>query len=840
MLDAARAGIEALNARYGGGFYLFTRPRSFDGERWTGWERKRGALLELARLCRGEESSLTVTGDRDALAGTRYLLTLDSDTRLYPGAAGELIGAMLHPLNRPRLDERTGVVIGGHGVLQPRMDTELQSATATDFALIFAGPGGSDPYGGLCGELYMDAFGSGGFAGKGILDTRALLRCTARHIPPGRVLSHDAVEGALLRGGTVGDAAFFDAFPARPLAYFKRLHRWVRGDWQNLPFLFCRDLPEIERWRLFDSLRRSLLPPMTLFAILAGFLLPGEPLAVSAWAALLALLDRLLLALLEGSLRRREGQRLRRFSRLLTGVGGAIVQTFLRLWLLPYEAWICLSAWSPPSGAWRSATKICSSGRPPPRPSRAGAGSGAHLAALWPADAAGPLLLLFSPVILGRSAGLVWLLSPLAALALALPARQGAAALPGADRDYLLAAAGRALGYYRDFCSREDGYLPPDNFQEQPPLGLAHRSSPTNIGLAMLSAAAAAELGFSRRGGAGAASGRMHRHAGAHAPLPGAFLQLVRHPQPLAPAARRRSPPWTAATSAPPSWRCVRRCAAGARRRWPAAGAVGGDGLLALSTTRSAGLFYISYDPEKGRGVGGWYDLMASEAMLTSYLAIARGDAPEKHWRRLSRAQLQKDGYRGLASWTGTMFEYLMPALFLPYEPGSLLGESARFCLYVQKRRRLAGQALGHLRERLLRPRRLAGLPLQGQRLRGPGPQARAGRGYGHRPLCKLSGPGGGPAGRGAESAPPRALRGRGPLRLLGGAGLHPGALPGGGRGEGALLYGPPCGHEHPGRGQRPGEGLIRRRFLRTRPWRPLACCCRSACPRGRRCSAGI
>ena len=175
------------------------------------------------------------------------------------------------------------MVTSGHAVLQPRMSTELASATATDFALIFAGAGGSDPYGGLCGELYMDAFGSGGFAGKGILDARALLRCTASRIKPGRVLSHDAVEGALLRGGFLGDAEFLDAFPAKPLSFYKRLHRWVRGDWQNLPFLFCPALPGIERWRLFDSLRRSLLPPMTLLAILAGFFLPGSAAALPAW-----------------------------------------------------------------------------------------------------------------------------------------------------------------------------------------------------------------------------------------------------------------------------------------------------------------------------------------------------------------------------------------------------------------------------------------------------------------------------------------------------------------------------------------------------------------------------
>ena len=693
VLESARQGIEALNARYGGGFYLFTRPRYFDGRRWTGCERKRGALLELARLCCGEENALSVTGDRAALDGVRYLLTLDADTRIYPGAAGELIGAMLHPLNRPHIDEASGVVTSGHAVLQPRMSTELSSATATDFALIFAGAGGSDPYGGLCGELYMDAFGSGGFAGKGILDARALLRCTASRIKPGRVLSHDAVEGALLRGGFLGDAEFLDAFPAKPLSFYKRLHRWVRGDWQNLPFAFCRDLPGIERWRLFDSLRRSLLPPMTLLAILAGFFLPGSAAALPAWAATLALLDRLLLAMVEESLRR-EARQARRFSRLLTGVGGAIVQTFLRLWLLPYEAWICLSAAA--TALWRMAVshKNLLQWQTAAQAEQGKGGLGAHLLAFWPAILLGLGCLLLSPSILGRSVGLLWLLSPCAAFALALPARRERP-LSQPERDYLLSAAEESFRYYRDFCSREDGYLPPDNFQEQPPLGLAHRSSPTNIGLAMLSAAAAVELGFFPKE---AALGLLERMVDSLERLPrckGHFYNWydTRSLSPLLPAfiSTVDSGNLCAALMA------LRQ----ALRGWGEEALAGRlDKLLdemdfSPLYDRSRGLFYISYDAEKERGAGGWYDLMASEAMLTSYLAVARGQAPLKHWRRLSRALLQKDGYRGLASWTGTMFEYLMPALFLPYTPGSLLHESGRFCVYVQKHRRFAGKPWG-------------------------------------------------------------------------------------------------------------------------------------------------
>ena len=694
ILAAAVEEIHRLNRLHAGGFYLFTRPRNYDGERWSGRERKRGALLELSRLLCDEASALSVTGDWDALAGTRFLLTLDSDTRLYPGAVGELIGTLLHPLNRPVLDAERGVVTRGHGVLQPRLDTDLGSANATDFSIVFAGPGGSDAYGGGCGELYMDAFGRTGFAGKGLIDLRCLLACSEKHIPEGRVLSHDAPEGALLRAGFVGDAAFSDRFPTRPLPYYKRLHRWVRGDWQNFPFLFSPALAAIDRWRLFDSLRRSLYPPMTLLAILAGFLLPGSPLLLSALAALLALTGRVFRALAEGGLRRPERPRPRHYARLLTGVGGAIVQSFLRLWLLPLESWVCLSAAA--TALWRMAVshRRLLQWQTAAQAEQSAARLASHIRALWQSEALGLALLLFGPVILARAAGLLWLLAPLAAWALGLPAAKESA-LTAADRAWLRAAAGESFGYYTRFCTAEEHYLPPDNFQEQPPVGVAHRTSPTNIGLCLLSFVAACDLEIIEKQEAASCIARildtleaMPRFAGHYynwydtrtlAPLPPALLSTVDSGNLCAALIALRQ--------------ALLQCGEDTLAARVKALADAMDFSLLYDQKRS--LFFICYEPESGRGLGGWYDLMASEAMLTSYLAVARGEAPKKHWRRLGRAQLQKDGFRGLASWTGTMFEYLMPALFLPYERGSLLHESARFCLYAQRRQVYAGKPWG-------------------------------------------------------------------------------------------------------------------------------------------------
>lgn len=694
LLRRTRREIRQLNRKYGGGFYLFTRQRSFDGEQYSGRERKRGALLELARLLCGRPSALEVTGDGQALSGTRYIVTLDSDTQVYPGSVGQLIGAAVHPLNRAVIDPKRHVVTRGYGLIHPRMATGLESANATDFALIFAGAGGSDPYGVLCGELYMDAFDNGGFAGKGVIDAAALLECTGSRFPSGRILSHDALEGAYLHGAYMGDVEFSDNFPTKPLAYYKRLHRWIRGDWQNAPWIFKRELRAMDRFRLFDSLRRSLFAPMTFLAILSGFMLPGSWLALSAGAALLALLSNLLLSFAQVGLSRREKVRLKRHTRLLTGIGGSIVQTFIRLWLLPYEAWVCFTAIV--TALWRM---LISRKRLLQWQTAAQSEGGSHdfaqhIRKMWFPLALGLLLMAFSPAIIGKASGFMWLLSPAAAAALALPAykEQG---LRSADRDYLVKAAGENLRYLLDFSREEDNFLPPDNFQEQPPVGTAHRSSPTNIGLALAAVECAARMGLTDTEQAAEYVSRMVDTLERMPRFQGHFYNWydTRSLRPLKPEYISTVDSGNLCAGL----LCVSQALEG-QGRWELKERV--DALMAAMDFSflydgGRGLFYICYDAENRRGAGGWYDLMASEAMLTSYLAVARGDVPVKHWRRLSRAQLQKDGYRGLASWTGTMFEYLMPELFLPVYRSSLLYESSRFCLYAQRRRSLPGRPWG-------------------------------------------------------------------------------------------------------------------------------------------------
>lgn len=690
-LFAAKEAVDALNRKYGGGFYLFYRERTYNkrDRRYSGHERKRGALLALAKLMRTQESGLIIlSGEAEKLRGAKYILTLDADTRLCPGTARELVGAMLHPLNQPVVDEKTGVVTSGYGLIHPRISVDLSAATATDFSRIFAGQGGTDPYTGSCGELYMDLFDRGGFAGKGILSADVLIACSS-HLPEGHILSHDALEGAFMHGGYLWDTELTDGFPTNPISYMKRLERWTRGDWQNLPWIFRRRggvLTDIDRFKLLDSLRRSLVAPTTFLCLLCGFLLPHAGPIVAAWAAFIALVSRFLLTLAETSIRKEQERKIRYHSAILHGAKGALIVTISRLILLPWEAWVTFSAIC--KALWRMGISHKNLLRWETF-AQSGGKSGSfssYLQRMLPSILTGLALIFLPCAIIGKAVGVLWLCSPFFAFFTAKP-KAANRPLPAADRAYLKARAAEIWQYFVDYCTAEEHYLPPDNIQEQPPKGVAHRTSPTNIGLAITSALTAADLGLDD---------------GLSCEL---FIERIL-------STLEQMPKWNGHLY---NWYDTRTLTALS----PAyVSTVDSGNLAAALITAAAGLeeygrpdlakraralfhamdFSPLYDPSRhlfrigmdlssGKLSEGWYDLLSSEARLTGYIAIAKGDVPRKHWRHLSRALVAKDRYRGMASWSGSMFEYLMPELFLPLNRDSLLYETAKFCVYVQRRR---------------------------------------------------------------------------------------------------------------------------------------------------------
>jgi len=905
FVQSALDGVRELNERYGvdGGdkFFLFHRKRLCNPAQgcWMGWERKRGKLSEFNRLLQGagDTSYAVVSGDLGRLPAIRFVITLDADTQLPRDSAAKLVGAIAHPLVRPRYDPAARRVVEGHAVLQPRVSYHMLAATRSRFAAILAASAGIDPYATAVSDTYMDLFGSGSFTGKGIYDVAAFEAATGRTFPDDRILSHDLIEGNYARCGLITDVELFDDFPPRYHAFARREHRWVRGDWQLLPWLGRtvptpdgpkpNPLPTLERWKLGDNLRRSLVPPALLLLLLLGWtVLPGSPLLWTLVALAIPALPLLQLVIGTAIGAVRSGSP----AGALKGLGGALLATAGHV--LMTTAFLADQARLLVDATARTLYRLFGSRKhmlewetAASTERRLGTGMTQFWLTMWPAAAIalafGVVVGLANPGALRVAAPVLaaWVLSPVAAFWLSRPRPSEDVPLTDDDRAELGKVARRTWHFFETFVGDEDHWLPPDNYQVEPGDRVAHRTSPTNKGLLLLSTLSAHDLGYiglrtlaDRLGKTFDTLDNLERYQGHFInwyntrtlkALPPSYISTVdsgnmlgclitlkhglreklRAPL-LGPEARRglgdalalaaealraRKPAgagsaeaargvegaiaevrrllaespadllawdewfgrldWAAvaligrlraladAADAPPEtaelW--ARRllatvherraelaalapwleplrgvpadladAPADARRHWRGlhdfliapggiadiadrawtnrgdleALAVEHPGLRAVAEavdgSTAAGLrdrilrladraedlaeamdFRFLYKPDRhlfsigcnlvqGRLDASCYDLLASESALTSFLCVARGQVPRKHWFQLGRQFIDAAGEVGLLSWGGTMFEYLMPRLMMKSLPATLVTRAARVAVARQ------------------------------------------------------------------------------------------------------------------------------------------------------------
>ncbi len=912
LLGSASAGIARLNARYGPvanspRFFLLHRRRIWnEGEgMWIGWERKRGKLHELNRLLRDatDTTFLPIDGQLPSLPpGIRYVVTLDADTRLTIGAAKRLVGKMAHPLNQPYFDPHAGVVVRGHGMLQPRVTPSLPiGSEGSLYQRVFSGSNGLDPYAFAVSDVYQDLFEEGSFCGKGIYDVDSVEAALEGEIPENSVLSHDLLEGIFARAGLASDVEVVEEFPSRYAVSAARQHRWVRGDWQLLPWIFGfhqkgdddtrkTPIPLMGRWKMLDNLRRSLSAPTALLAMLIGWLLPMP--AAGIWTAYIFVTIALppLLPAIAGVLPQRKGISWRNHFRALRGdLTLGLLQSGFLITFLAHQAWLMFDAvvrtlfrlfvrrrhlleWaSPVSGTEES--RFDSRGFS--RQIAASLGSAGVVGILFYA-----LGLRSWPIAAPFVAW--WALSPLVAhWASRAPLSAGHMSVSPADTLTLRLVARRTWRFFEKFVTAEDNMLPPDNFQEDPVPAVAHRTSPTNLGLYLLSIIAARDFGWlgtlgamERLEGTLATMGKLARFRGhfynwydtidlrpleptyvssvdsgnlaghlivvgnacreiadsavgsqdwisglndtitllrdavhrpngkrpssgaVHAPLENAidtYAACLQHAavtpaevsrrlsdltrlsdaivtcvraRPLDPAdtsdaevsvwaeALRASTlahwqeidllmPWaqqldrqwlvgdeadalleTTPTLAALPERCtaisrmlakrqedgtptdMARLTQALERSAEAARSLSYRLAAMADLTRAMvdgmdfgflfdadrELLSIGYRPSDGTLDGNFYDLLASEARLASFIAIAKRDVPAKHWFRLGRTLTPINGSSGLISWSGSMFEYLMPSLVMRAPSASLLGETNRLIVWRQEK---YGEGLG-------------------------------------------------------------------------------------------------------------------------------------------------
>ncbi|MBP9854175.1 MAG: cyclic beta 1-2 glucan synthetase [Candidatus Omnitrophica bacterium] len=519
LLKLVEEKIEELNTKYTNGkydiFYLFHRPRRWNSkeEIWMGYERKRGKLADLNWLLRGGpiDNFSVIVGRIDVLQNVKYIITLDTDTKFPRDSARQLIETMAHPLNQARYDENKQCVCEGYGILQPRVSMSLPVANSSYYARLYGGESGIDPYTRTVSDVYQDVFEEGSFIGKGIYDLDIFERALKGRFPEGKILSHDLWEGCYARSGLISDVELYEEHPSRYSADVKRRHRWIRGDWQLLGWLWSNvpasdgryqknTLSLLSQWKIFDNLRRSLVPAALMLILLLGWTIFSLPKFLTSIVIGIIFLPAVICSIFDVLHKSKEvlwGQHLKT---VIHATAWRFAQGAFTLVCLPYEAYFNVDAiirtlgrmfitrkrlleWSISTD--KTSTDLISSFR--------SMCIGPIIALLmfivlmitkpWALTAAGPILLL-------------WFVSPAIAWWVSRPLTQRKVKLDAHQFLFLRKLSRRTWGFFENFVGSDDNWLPPDNYQENRGFKIAHRTSPTNIGLALLSNLSAYDFGY--------------------------------------------------------------------------------------------------------------------------------------------------------------------------------------------------------------------------------------------------------------------------------------------------------------------------------------------------------
>lgn len=705
LLRDAASRIEALNQKYEPVFFLFLRPRSYciTQDAFIGKERKRGAVGELVCFLCGQSDAFIHHAchmPEETAKRIRFVLTLDSDTELPLEAVSALAGIMLHPLNRVQLDTASHCVTSGYGLLQPQVGATLESARKTPFSRIFCGVSGTELYSGAHFELYQSLFSRSNFCGKGMFDKYAFYETLCRAqtaLPEEQVLSHDILEGERLHTALVSDITFTDSFPKNELSYLKRHHRWVRGDVQNLAFLRGHCFGALSCFKLLDNVRRALTPVFSFVAlIVAAFLPPKSSLVFTLMAVLYEALPFLCdigrsLGAVSFSCAAR-----RFFSKgVSAGLWQSLCRFLLSLAMLPANAFVTMNA------VVRAVYRMCVSHKKLLEwvtAAQSDRTATSDLLSFIPKNLPGSMvgcgLFLLSSNGFSRLLGLLWFFFPAIACHTAGVIAEKEVRPTEKERMVLLEYAKDHWKLFENTVSASDHHLPLDNLQLYPTPRLAHRTSPTNIGLYLASVLAARDLSLID-------SAELYKRLACTLSTIEALPKWKGHlynwydTQTLCVL----EPRYVSGVDTGNFLACLIVTAKGLCDHAheepellsliPRLRALIQDTDLACIYHPVRKLFRIgiSFDRENlPHPDEACYDMLMTEARSLSYIGVAYRKIPQAHYKALSRHLVKKGDRLGLSSWSGTAFEYFMPSLFMPTPRGSLLYEALRFAFWAQRK----------------------------------------------------------------------------------------------------------------------------------------------------------
>ena len=688
---------------------------------FLGWERKRGLLTQFNEFLLGNIKDVFKANTiKQKNSKIKYIITLDADTELVLESGLKLIGAMAHILNEPIIDKKKNIVIDGYGILQPRVGINLNICVKSLFTKIFAGLGGTDLYTNAISDVYQDNFKEGIYTGKGIYNLQVFSTVLKNAIPENTVLSHDLLEGIYLRCGLVSDIMLLDGYPTKYDSFISRLHRWIRGDWQIVRWLKLKikdkdgnvcinPINEISKFKILDNLRRSLLEVSLILEIIFLEIIKlafNINLNYLKYIILTIIFINPILDIINYIVFRKQGtQKQYNFEKNISGIKGSILRAIISLSLLPYKAYISLDAiirtlyrmhkskqnlleWTTSDEAEKNAKS----------------GLKSYYKIMWVNLIIGiPSLVIASKFIQHLFwiyiLSILWILAPLNAwyISKQVSEENKFQNLSKKNQEYILDIAKRTWSFFKEYINENNNFLPPDNYQEDRVIKIVDRTSSTNIGLGIICVISAYDFNFINKKEAldfiknmlstverlSKWNGHLYNWYNIKTlePLKPNYISTVDSGnfigymyilksflEELYDLEEKDEIKQEINTMLLVVIKIIE------------------DTDFGYLYDRKKRLLSIGFNTEENKLTDSYYDLLASEARQASLISIAKKDVPSEHWNNLSRTLTLLNGYKGLISWSGTAFEYLMPNINIVKYPGSLLDESCKFMIMSQKK----------------------------------------------------------------------------------------------------------------------------------------------------------
>ena len=659
---------------------------------YIGWERKRGLLTTFNKyIKRKRENNFlenTIEKEKEKLPNIKYIITLDSDTNLNLNTASKLIGAMSHILNTPIV--KNDKVVDGYGIMQPRIGMDLSLSQKSLFIELFSMKGGVDFYTNAISDIYQDYFGEGIFTGKGIYDVELYNTILKNEFPENTILSHDLLEGNFLRCGLITDVMLLDGYPSRYIPYVMRNHRWTRGDWQIIKWLKNDRLNKISKFKIYDNLRRSILP-ISAFILIIISIINLSKLYFLLILGLISITVPYIIDIVNYIIFKESNitgavYAYKKFSKELNSLRISTIRIILQILFLPFEMYKSLDSIIRSIYRMRKKRKLLEWVTAEDGEKNSKNDLNTHFKEMIVNIIFGIVFLLLPNIFL-KSLGLVWIIAPIVAWYISLDNKSGKTIIEK-DRKFVLDSAKNTWGFFEAFINEENNYLIPDNYQEDRNKKIVERTSSTNIGLELLAVISAYDLDFINFK---KTTEYLNKILGVIAGLSkwNGHLYNWYNTRTLIPLIPRYISTVDSGNFVGYLY-IVKNFLIQNKNKGDL------DNLIQLVTelinntdfsklySEKTKLLSIGFNLEENKLSDSYYDFLASEARQASLVAIAKGDVPVKHWNNLSRTLTSLNGYKGLVSWTGTAFEYLMPNINLKRYKGSLLDEACKFAVMSQ------------------------------------------------------------------------------------------------------------------------------------------------------------